>query len=204
MTGLRGSSGWWPEVAALRRVLGRPVYALSFPVLGLAVGVLYALLLPALVIGSLRWEWLRFVTPAQWVLVAGMSVLLPATVLVNVFLWRNPSCARPVKGAHKGLAGVVIALLPNALCCGPAVPLLLSVFVTGTTLSTLSPTLQYYVGTYEPVLYAAALLVLWVSLRVASRRVLAPGTPFPQDGSECGCTETDENPSDPAWDHPRA
>ena len=170
---------WWPEVVGLGRVLRSPYYAVAYPIAAISVGILYALLLPGLVLGGIRWEYLRFLTTAQWVLVIGMALLLPAVLLMDVFLWRNPSCdIRPV-GKGRGLFGVLFALLPNALCCGPVVPALLALIASGTALSTLSPAIQYWIGEYEAIFYALALLLVWASLRMASKRL----TPLPDPGS---------------------
>jgi hypothetical protein len=62
-------------------------------------------------------------------------------------------------------------VIPNALCCTPIVPILLAVFVSGAALVSISAPVQYFLGTYAALLYAASAFALWGSIRVASRRL---------------------------------
>lgn len=167
-----GVRRFFPEAAALRRMFSHRPYLVAYPPAAAGVGLLYALLLPGLLLGDLRWSYLGFLTPAQLVLAAGMGILLPIVFLLEVFLWRHPVCVLRPRGGKAGpLASILMSVVPGLLCCTAFIPAVLALFVSGTALLALSPTVQYYLGTYAPVLYAGSLLLVWASLRMTARRM---------------------------------
>ncbi len=162
----------FPEAAALRRIFSHWPYLAAYPTAAVGVGLLYALLLPGLLLGGLQWSYLRFLTPAQLILAAGMGILLPLVFLLEVFLWRYPVCVFPRRAGKAGpLASILMSVVPGLLCCTAFIPAVLALFVSGTALLTLSPAIQYYLGTYAPILYSGSLLLVWASLRMAARRM---------------------------------
>ena len=166
----------WPEVAAIRVSLGSRAYLAAYGLLVPAVGLAYALLLPGLLFGSYGLWVLRFLTPAEAAFAGAMAFLLPLVLLLHLYLWRHPECRSSTEGRGAGmsLGAVLISVVPNALCCTPIVPALIAIFVSGATLVSISAPVQYYLGTYAPVLYAASAVAVWGSIRIASRRFEAP------------------------------
>ena len=162
----------WPEVAAIRASLGSRPYRVAYGLLVPAVGLAYALVLPGLLFGSYGLWVLRFLTPVEAAFAGAMAILLPLVLLLNVYLWRHPECRSSTEGRGAGmsLGAVLISVVPNALCCTPIVPALIAIFVSGAALVSISAPVQYYLGTYAPVLYAASAVAVWGSIRIASRR----------------------------------
>jgi len=160
----------FPEAIALEAVFAERAYLAAYPVLVAAVGIGYAVLLQTLLLGGFDWAYLRYLSLPTGLLVAGMAVLLPMIILLNFYLWRHPQCARAPGNGSGAALSPALATLPSMICCGPLLPSLLALFVSGTTLSTSVPQLQYWIGALEPYLYAGALLLLWGSLRMAARR----------------------------------
>jgi len=160
----------FPEAVALEAVFAERAYLAAYPALVVGVGLGYAILLQTLLLGGFDWAYLRYLSLPTGLLVAGMAVLLPMIILLNFYLWRHPQCARAPSTGGGAVLSPALATLPSMICCGPLLPSLLAVFVSGTTLSTSVPQLQYWIGALEPYLYAGALLLLWGSLRMAARR----------------------------------
>ncbi len=163
----------FPEAVALEAIFSERGYLAAYPFLLVGVGLGYAMLLQTVLLGGFDWAYLRHLSLPTGLLVVGRAVLLPMIILLNVYLWLHPQCARaPGTGTGAALSPA-LATLPSMICCGPLLPSLLAVLVSGTTLSTSIPLLQYWIGALEPYLYAGALLLLWGSLRMAARRYRA-------------------------------
>ncbi len=162
----------FPEVEALRRLLREPAYRGGYLGLALVVAMAYAFLLPGLLLGTLSLGVLRFLTPLETTVAVGFGLLLPLVLLLNLYLWKHLSCVvapgRPFRGP---VTALVLSLVPNALCCTPLVPFVLALVLSGASLALVSPALQAFFGAYAPLFYALSLLALWLSLRLASRRV---------------------------------
>ena len=171
---MRTSNSWFPESRALRRIFGRRSYLASYPFMVLGVGSLYALLLPGLPLGTLAPWVLQFLKPSELAFAITMGLLLPLVALLNVFLWRNPSCSVSTKHRSNGsLMSVLLGVVPNALCCTPIVPAAVALFASGATLIAISAPVQYFFNTYAWVLYLLATVGVWFSLRIASLKYRA-------------------------------
>jgi hypothetical protein len=162
-----------PWLASLRAILCNPRFALAYPGLAVLVGFVYALVLPTLTLGGgLELSYLRFLTPAQWLFAGGMSVSLPPLLLLDIYAWRHPACRRETSRRTSGLVGALLGLLPNALCCGPLIPTLLSILVSGTSLAAWSPAIQYDIGRFEPLLYLLAVALTWIAIFSVDRTLV--------------------------------
>ncbi len=194
MTGAVHPRGMFPEATVLRTVFSSPAYLLAYLLSAPLVAGAYLILLPGLILGSYQLWVLRFVTVPEAAFAVAMGVLFPAVVLVNLHLWRHPGCAPTNRHARTGTLGaLVMSVIPNALCCTPIIPVVLAAFVSGAALVSISAPVQYFLGTYAPVLYLVSALALWASLRVAARttqRTQVPGSAGSMD--ECGCSPLDE------------
>lgn len=165
------SSSWFPEARALRRIFGRRPYLASYPFMALGVGSLYTLLLPGLPLGTFAPWVLQFLKPSELAFAIAMGLLLPLAALLNVFLWRNPSCSVSTKHRPNGsLMSVLLGVVPNALCCTPIVPAAVALFASGATLIAISAPVQYFFNTDAWALYLLATLGVWLSLRTAATR----------------------------------
>ncbi len=170
-SGISGRN-WLPEARALHEMFSYRAYLVAYPFLAVGVGFLYVLMLPGLPLGTLAPWVLQFLRPSQLSFSITMGLLLPLVALLNIFLWRHPSCcALPARAVSKGsLTSVLLGIVPNALCCSPIVPAFVAVFASGATLIAISGPIQYFFNTYAGLLYALATLGVWFSLRVASLR----------------------------------
>ncbi len=165
----------FPEFRAARAVFRNKRYLGAYPLLVLLTGLAYAFLLSWLSVGTVALWGLRFLTPLQVTLTLGFAFLFPWLVLVDVYLWRHPTCIFPGRirgGEGTPVVGVLLGILPNALCCTPIIPTLLALFVSGSTLLSVSVPVQYAIASYEPEFYAASLILLWIAIRLASRRLV--------------------------------
>ena len=175
----RGTRPVFPEVKALRTVFVERSYLLALAGLAPAIGLLYAWLLQAALLGTVQLWVLRYVTLPEVLFSLAMAFLVPAAVLVNLYLRQHPSCDC-APGGHAGsglLPSLVVGLVPNLLCCTPFVPAVLAIFLSGATLLSVSGPVQYFLGAYAPLLYTLVALSVWGSLRIASRRIAGPGPP---------------------------
>lgn len=102
MTQGRRETRWLPEARAAREMFGVRVYLWSYPFLALGIGLLYAFLLPGLTLGSFAPWVLSFLRPNELAFSIAIGLLLPLVALLNVFLWRHPSCVIPTKAASNG------------------------------------------------------------------------------------------------------
>jgi len=163
----------FPEVSALRRVFSSPRYLFAYVVSVPLVGIGWAFLLQWLLLQTSGWAVLRLLTTPELVFSAGMGFLLPAVLLETVYVSRDPHCvcANSPAVAERSLLSLVVGLLPNALCCTPIIPLVLAVFLSGSSLITVSGPVQYVLSVYSPLFYALALASLWWSLRSAARQI---------------------------------
>ncbi len=179
----RGARPVFPEVGALRTVFVERSYLVALVALAPPIGLLYAWLLQAALLGTVQVWILRYVTLPELLFSLAMAFLVPTAVLVNVYLHRHPSCDC-APGGQTGsslLPALVVGLVPNLLCCTPFVPAILAIFLSGATLLSVSGPVQHFLGVYAPLFYTLAVLSVWGSLRIASRRIADPG-PLPAPG----------------------
>ncbi len=163
----------FPEGPALRTLFAERLYlAAYFPLVAL-VGFAYAILLAGLELGGFGLWVLNFLTPPQAFFALAAGVVLPLVFLLNLFVWRHPTCLPPGRPGSGGLAlpSVLLGILPNALCCTPIIPTILALFLSGSTLFAVSPPIQHFLAVDAPVLYALSALAMWASLRVIARRM---------------------------------
>lgn len=166
---------WLPEARAIREMFLSRSYLGAYPFLALGVGLLYSLLLPGLPLGTLAPWVLQFLKPSELAFAVVMGFLLPLVALLNVFLWRHPSCVLPSHaGSSGGLASALLSIIPNAFCCTPFVPTIVAFFASGSTLIAVSAPVQYFFNAYAWVIYGLAALGVWASLRLAARRFQPP------------------------------
>ncbi len=166
----------FPEVRALRTVAAERSYLLALVALAPATGLLYAWLLQAALLGTVQPWILRYVTVPELLFSLAMAFLLPAAILVNLYLRGHPRCDG-ASGRRAGsglLPAFIVGLAPNLLCCTPFVPAVLAIFLSGATLLSVSGPIQHFLGVDAPLLYAVAALSAWGSLRIASRAVAGP------------------------------
>jgi hypothetical protein len=166
----------FPEVRALRTVFAQRAYLLALVVLSPMVGLLYAWLLQAALLRTVQLWVLQYVTLPELLFSLAMAFLVPAAILMNVYLRRHPNCDCAPRGhAGKGpLLSLAVGLVPNLLCCSPFVPAVLAIFLSGAALIAVSGPIQYLFGAYAPLFYTVAALSAWGSLRIASRRLAGP------------------------------
>ncbi len=172
----RRSRPIFPEGRALRTVFAERAYLLALAALSPMVGLLYAWLLQAALLGTIQPWVLRYITLPELLFSLAMSFLVPAAVLVNVYILRRPNCDCAPRG-HAGeglLPSLVVGLVPNLLCCTLIVPAVLAIFLSGVALISVSGPIQYFLGVYAPLLYTLSVLSVWASLRIASRRLAGP------------------------------
>ncbi len=168
---LEGWEHWLPEARALREMFSARAYLVAYPLLAVGIGLLYALLLPGFLLGTLAPWVLQFLRPSQLAFALAMGLLLPLVALLNIFLWRHPSCVVPNKARGNGaLASVLLGIVPNTLCCTPIIPTIFALFISGATLVSISAPVQYVLNVYGAVLYAVATVGVWISLRMAASR----------------------------------
>jgi len=169
---------WLPEARAIREMFLSRSYLAVYPFLALAVGLFYSLLLPGLPLGTLAPWVLQFLKPSELVFAVIMGLTLPMVALLNVFLWRHPSCLVPSHSESSGgIASVILSMVPNAFCCTPFVPTIVALFASGSTLVAISAPVQYFFNAYAWIIYALAALGVWASLRMAARRFQLPRSP---------------------------
>ena len=182
----RPSRPIFPEVKALRTILAERTYLLAFVALSPVVGLLYAWLLQAALLGAVQPWVLRYVTLPELLFSLAMAFLVPAAILVNVYILRHPNCDCAPRGHAREwlLPSLVVGLVPNLLCCTPFVPAVLAIFLSGAALFSLSIPFQHFLGVYAPLLYTLSALSVWGSLRIASRRLARP-EPSPRSPWSC-------------------
>ncbi len=166
----------FPEARALRTIFAERAYLLTLVALSPMVGLLYAWLLQAALLGTGQLWILRYVTLPELLFSLVMAFLVPAAILVNVYIRRHPTCDCAPRG-HTGdglLPSLVVGFVSNLLCCTPIVPLVLAIFLAGAALVSVSGPIQYFLGVYAPLLYTLSALSVWRSLRIASRRLAGP------------------------------
>ncbi len=116
---LEGWEHWLPEARALREMFSARAYLVAYPLLAVGIGLLYALVLPGFLLGTLAPWVLQFLRPSQLAFALAMGLLLPLVALLNIFLWRHPSCVVPNKARGNGaLASVTyweLFLTPSAV-----------------------------------------------------------------------------------------
>lgn len=180
----------FPELTAARELASHRRYLVAYPPAVLLVGLSYALTQAWLSIGVFAFWALRFLTLSQLVLSVGFAFLFPWLILLDVFLWRHPHCVvtrggRTGEGATVG--ATLLGILPNMLCCTPIIPTLLALFVSGGSLIAISAPVQHALSVSEPVLDVVSLGLLWLAIRLASRRLAT------EEGERIGGETTNTN-----------
>lgn len=165
----------FPEAHAIREVLSHRPYLAVYLVSAPLVTFAYMLLLPGLLFETLALWVLRYLTPTETLFALAMGVLLPLAVVMSAYLFRHPRCESEGQPTNGGpFLSLLLSIVPNALCCTPIIPLVLALFVSGSTLISISAPVQYYLGTYAVALYVLSALALWWSIRNVSRRLSLP------------------------------
>lgn len=170
-------AGRFPEAQALRIILSDRRYLAAYMIGAPLLGLLYALFIEGLLLGTFALWVLRYLDPAGLFVSIGMGMLVPLILLINVYVWRNPSCCAVGAGGRgegSAVGSLLLALIPNALCCTPIIPAVLALFLAGAPLLSVSVPIQYYLNAYRPLFYGLALLAMWWGLRVAGRSVASP------------------------------
>jgi hypothetical protein len=156
-------------------VLCRGPYLAAMVTLSGGIGFGYALLLAGLPLQTLQPWVLQFLTLEQAVFAMIMGVLISLVIVLSIFSFvrRLPRVSPSGPGARSWVS-VLVGLASSALCCTPVVPALLALFLSGASLVSVSAPIQYYLGTYAVVLYAAATLGMAWSVRGLARRISCP------------------------------
>lgn len=165
----------FPEAQAIREVLSHRPYLAVYLVSAPLVTFAYMLLLPGLLFDTFALWVLRYLTPTETLFALAMGVLLPLALVMSAYLWRHPRCEIEGQAASHGpFMSLLLSIVPNALCCTPIIPLVLALFVSGSTLISISAPVQYYLGTYASILYTLSALALWWSIRNVSGKLSLP------------------------------
>jgi phosphoglycerol transferase MdoB-like AlkP superfamily enzyme len=168
-------SKWFPEARAIREVLSHRPYLTIYVISAPLVAFTYALLLPGLLFETFAFWVLRYLTPTEALFALAMGVLLPLALVMSAYLWRHPRCEVEGQSPNHGpFMALLLSIVPNALCCTPIIPVVLALFVSGSTLISISAPVQYYLGTYAAILYTLSALALWWSIRRVSVGLTLP------------------------------
>lgn len=163
-----------PEPGAFRVLFSHRAYLVAYPPSVVLVAVGYLLLLAWVATGVFGFWGVPFLPPASVGLAIGFGILFPLLLLLDVYLWKHPHCVISDRGRHTEgttIGAVVLGILPNLLCCTPIVPTLLAVFVSGTTLISISAPVQHAMSVYETLFYAVSLVLLGIAIHLAARRM---------------------------------
>lgn len=162
---------WIDTTGAVGLVVRDPRYrylALGIFVLALT---LYAFTLPAAytggVVGLIS---LRYLDAELAFFAVSLATLLSLALTLNIYAFRAS-----VRGRMGGLtlAGGLSSLLPAAICCTPVVPSLLAILgATTPQIFGLTGQIQGFFASYETLILAFALILLLVSVRLATRSIL--------------------------------
>lgn len=165
-----------PEFLATRAALSDPRFLLAFALSALSITFAYLLLLPTLALNvSARYFglWvLSFLTPTEELVAIAMGVLIGLIVVLSLFLRLRCGCTAGAPAGAGGVAGVVLNAMGSMICCGILVPLVLSLVASGAVLTTDTFQARQFFEAYSPEFYLLSGVVLWGSVRSASRRVL--------------------------------
>ena len=162
---------WMNSIDAVGLVLRAPRY--RYLALGIFASALtlYAFTLPAVytggVIGLIS---LRYLNAELLFFVVSLAALLSLALTLNIYSFRA-SIRRRSGGL--GLVGALSSLLPATICCTPVVPMLLAILgATTPQIFGLTGRIQGLFATYEPLILTFALVLLLLSLRLATRSIL--------------------------------
>jgi hypothetical protein len=145
---------------ALTEVFGSTGRKVAFVLLGIAVALIYTLLLPFDFTQRIEFANWSFLTAYQaiWsvLLGAGMAMVL----VVQGYAMRRVARAKASTGAVGG-AAFVVSLLPSFLCCTPFVPTLLAfVGLSGVSLYSTTGAVQHVFAVYQTEFLTGSLLLL--------------------------------------------
>ncbi len=97
-----------------------------------------------------------------------ISLLLSLSIVLSTFSALNGAAA----GAKVGLSAIVASIAPVSLCCTPVIPTMLAAFgASTTTIIGATGALQGPFATYEPLFIAVSIVLLLLSVFLASRRI---------------------------------
>jgi hypothetical protein len=179
------SRGWvhiFPEVLVFRSIWSYRPYRWAYPLVGAAVVILYAVLMPLLFANLFGSPALSDGIPSvpvsdtsQVAFAVGMGLLLPALIFGALRLQSSTSTCSRDEGSTPRVSGKVTWAILTSLIPGLAPALVgccvaLGVLFTAVGAATLAPTLGYFLGVYAWVFYTATFLILWYALRLLGRR----------------------------------
>ena len=159
------------SIGAVGLVLEAPPYRyLALAVFALAF-TLYAFTLPTVytggVVGLIS---LSYLNAELLFFSIALAALLSLALTLNIYAFRVSIRRR---SGSLGLAGVFSSFLPATICCTPVVPTLLAILGASTPqIFGLTGQIQGFFATYELLILAFALVLLIVSLRLATRSIL--------------------------------
>ena len=159
------------SISAIRLVLqSQPYRYLALGLFALALTA-YVFTLPAVytggVIGLIS---LRYLNAELLFFSIALAALLSLALTLNIYAFRTATRRR---SGSLSLAGVFSSFLPATICCTPVVPTLLAILgATTPQIFGLTGQIQGFFATYELVILAFALILLLVSLRLATRSIL--------------------------------
>ncbi len=162
---------WMNSIGVVGLVLEAPPYRyLALAVFALAF-TLYAFTLPAVytggVVGLIS---LSYLTTELLFFSIALAALLSLALTLNIYAFRVSIRRR---SGSLSLAGVLSSFLPATICCTPVVPTLLAILGASTPqIFGLTGQIQGFFATYELLILAFALVLLFVSLRLATRSIL--------------------------------
>ena len=162
---------WMNSIGAVGLVLEAPPYRyLALAVFALAF-TLYAFTLPTVytggVVGLISLSYLN--TELLFFSIT-LAALLSLSLTLNIYAFRVSIRRR---SGSLSLAGVLSSFLPATICCTPVVPTLLAILGASTPqIFGLTGQIQGFFATYELLILAFALVLLFVSLRLATRSIL--------------------------------
>ncbi len=136
--------------------------------LGTALGLLYAIALPAEQFGAFALGALAFITP--WQLFAAVVIGYGTTLAFAINLSSN--AARAPQGALS-FSGAVAALLPSSLCCTTLIPSALAALgASAPAVLHLTGRFQGFFATYSAEIIGAAVIAvlgsLWLAVRTSN------------------------------------
>ena len=156
------------EIGAISFVFKNRWYMLAFITISLLSLVIYSYLLA----GSA----LNFGTPkialgldvSALAVSLSISILLSLSIVLSAFSALNGIAA----GAKLGFGAIVASIAPVSLCCTPVIPAMLAAFGASTpTIIGATGALQGPFATYEPLFIAVSIVLLLLSIFLASKRI---------------------------------
>jgi hypothetical protein len=142
-------------------------------VLGVAITLVYVVLLPASSTGGMvGLRALHYLTVSDVVLAVAMGVLLALSIMIGVHGLRHGGRVRTAGSA----VGAVLALAPSLLCCSPIVPLGVAALASIIPAAGgLGLPIQGFLATHTALIDAVALLLMGWGLYRNAKRIVACG-----------------------------